>query len=42
LFRNGDRITQKNVSEFYPTDPYKYLAGNGELTNVRSDLYVIV
>jgi len=42
LFRNGDRTVDKSFEESYPNDPYKDLAGDGELTTVRSDLYVIV
>jgi len=46
LFRHGDRIIEKSAQESYPNDPYKdmdfYPDGDGELTIVRSDLYVIV
>jgi len=46
LFRHGDRTIDRSIQESYPNDPYKdkdfYPHGDGQLTNVRSDLHVIV
>jgi len=44
LFRHGDRTLDRSNHESYPNDPYKdkdfYPYGDGQLTNVRSDLHV--
>jgi len=46
LFRHGDRTIDKSNQESYPNDPYKdknfYPYGDGQLTNVRSDLHIII